>query len=296
MRKLLLKILPKVFIEFYKKINKKKRLIKREKLIVKNNIVTQTNLVQQLMLAGINEGSVVMLHSSLSKIGFVQGGALAVINAFKSILANSGTLVMPSFPAIGFNYNFLKTNPVFNVNQTPSKMGIVTEVFRNMSDVKRSLHPTDSVCAFGLLADEITSTHFNQLTPYNNYSPFYKLVMLKAKIVLMGVDLNSLTNFHTLEDAVADFKFPVYHQTIFNCNLIDEFGNNKTMQTKVHDPIFSKKRNCNAFIKPFTDAGFMKTVNIGLTTCYVIEVDKMHAWMLKNYINKGITLYTPNGN
>jgi aminoglycoside 3-N-acetyltransferase len=295
LRKLLLNILPQSLINFYKKIKKNKRLSERKKLIAQNNIVTQQEVIQTLKEVGVTEGDVIMLHSSLSKIGFVQDGAQNIINSFITILKKSGTLVMPAFPAMGFNFDYLKTNPVFDIKNTPSKMGIVTEEFRKMQSVKRSLHPTDSVCAFGLRADEITNTHYNQLTSYNQHSPFYKLVELKAKIVLLGVDLNALTNFHTLEDAVDDFKFPVYHSDIFTAQLIDEDDVLKTMQTKVHNPVYSKKRQCNVFIKPFINEGFMKSFTIGMATCYIIDADKMHTWMLDNYVSKGITLYTPQG-
>lgn len=295
MRKLLLNILPQSIIDFYKKNKKKKRALVREQLISQNKTVTQAQIIEQLKTIGVNEGDVIMLHSSLSKIGYVEGGAHTIINSFITILKKSGTLVMPTFPAMGFNYDHLKTDPVFNVNTTPSKMGIITEEFRKMQNIKRSLHPTDSVCAFGLKADEITNTHFNQQTPYNQNSPFYKLVELKSKIVLLGVDLNSLTNFHTLEDAVDNFKFPVYHKEEFNTQLIDENGVLKTMQTKVHNPVYSKQRQCNAFIKPFINDGLMKQFTLGLATCYIIEADKLHAWMLDNYKTKGITLYTPQG-
>ena len=174
-------------------------------------------------------------------------------------------------------------------------MGIITEEFRQQQHVIRSLHPTESICALGMQADYLTNSHFNQLTPYNVNSPFYKLCALHGKIILLGVDLNSLTNFHTLEDAVADFKFPVYHQTIFNASLIDEQGNRLMMKTKVHNPVFSKKRQCNSFIKPFMDAGLMKSFDLGLAKCYVLDAHKLHHWMLDNYKLKGITLYTPQG-
>lgn len=295
MRKQLLKILPQSLINLYKKIKKNKRSSEREKLISENKIVTRSQVVDTLKSVGVKEGDVVMLHSSLSKIGYVEDGATTIINSFLTVIKKSGTLVMPSFPAMGFNYDYLKTNPLFDLKNTPSKMGVITENFRKMQYVKRSLHPTDSVCAFGRRADEITKAHFNQITPYNQYSPFYKLVELNAKIVLLGVDLNSLTNFHTLEDAVENFKFPVYHPTEFKTQLIDENGVLQTMLTKVHNPEYSKKRQCNAFIKPFIDAGLMKSFTLGLATCYVIEANHLHNWMLDNYKSKGITLYTPQG-
>ncbi len=295
MRQFIRKILPQQFIDFYKN-QKKRRKQKQLKMLANTTyVVTQSQIIEQLKKVGLKSGEVVMLHSSLSKMGYVEGGAQTIIDSILSFIGDEGTLVMPAFPAIGFNYDYLMTNPVFDIVNTPSKMGVITEVFRKMKQVKRSLHPTDSVCALGKQADYLTKDHFNQLTPYNENSPFYRLCELKAKIILMGVDLNSLTNFHTLEDAVPDFEYPVYHQTILNTQLIDESGKTLVMKTKVHNPFFSKKRKCNDFIKPFTNDGFMTSFKIGLANCYCIEADKLHKWMIENYILKGISLYTPQG-
>ena len=287
--------MPNCVIDFYNKLKKNSRLKKREQLFRQNKIVTKHTIIEQLKSIGISEGDSILLHSSLSKIGFVEGGAQTVINAFIDTIGFKGTLVMPAFPGMGFNYDYLKTSPVFDIKHTPSKMGIITEEFRKMNQVKRSLHPTDSVCALGLHAEEITNSHFNQISPYNFNSPFYKLVELKAKIVLLGVDLNSLTNFHTLEDAVENFKFPVYHTDIFKTQLIDENGVMKTMQTKVHNPEWSKKRKCNDFIKLFENAGFLKHFTLGNAHCMIINANEMHSWMIENYESKGVSLYTPQG-
>lgn len=295
MRQFIRSILPQQLIDFYKNQKKRRKQKQRETLASINHAVTQSQIIEQLKEIGLKSGEVVMLHSSLSKMGYVEGGAQTVIDSILKVIGDEGTLVMPAFPAIGFNYDYLMTNPVFDILNTPSKMGIITEVFRNMKQVKRSLHPTDSVCALGKQADYLIKDHYNQLTPYNQNSPFYRLCELKAKIILIGVDLNSLTNFHTLEDAVPDFEYPVYHQTLFDTHLIDENGKTLVMKTKVHNPVFSKKRKCNDFIKPFTDAGFMTSFKIGLANCYCIEADKLHKWMIENYTLKGITLYTPQG-
>lgn len=295
MRKFLLNILPQNLIHLYKEIKRKKRLTEREKLIAQNKIVTEQSIIEQLKLIGITNGDVVMIHSSLSKIGFVENGANTVIDAIINAIGNDGTIVMPAFPAIGFNYDYLKTNPVFNVRETPSKMGIITEVFRKRNQVLRSLHPTDSVCAIGKQAEYLVNDHFNQLTPYNSHSPFYKICQLHGKIILIGVDLNSLTHFHTSEDAIDNFAFSVYHKTQFNTQVIDENGFMKTMLTKVHNPEWSKKRKCNDFILPFENAGFLKHFKIGNAACMIIHANEMHHWLVANYETKGISLYTPKG-
>lgn len=295
MRQLLLKILPQFFINYYKISKKRQKQKHRWKLEKSNKIIREKDIMDQLLLAGIKNGDVVMMHSSLSKIGFVKDGAGTVVKACLNVVGTEGTVMMPAFPGKGFNYDYLNTNPLFNVISTPSKMGAVTEYFRRLKGIKRSLHPTDSVIAFGKEAVYLTKDHFGQLTPYNKSSPFYRLCELSGKIILIGVDLDSVTNLHTSEEAIENFEYPVYHEMVFNAKLIDESECLVTMQTKTHDPIYSKQRQCNALLPHFTNAGFLKYFTLGEAQCMVIDANAMHQWMIENYKTKGITMYTPNG-
>lgn len=295
MKKILRHILPPFFIAFYKSYKKQHRASKRQLLRERNQITHEQDIIFCLQKQGVKEGDVLMVHSSLSKMGYVEGGPDTVINALMKTVGRTGTLMMPSFPGVGFSYDYLKTNPIFDVRNTVSKMGIVTELFRNRKDVKRSLHPTDPVCALGPQADYLTEDHFGQITPYNSFSPFYRLCELRGKILLLGVDLNSLTNLHTSEDAIENFKYPVYHSHLFTCKLINEKGIAVEMQTKVHNPVYSKKRQCNSLIPLFNKAGFLKQFKLGSANCMLIDAQHMHVWMVKNYIEHGISMYTPNG-
>lgn len=295
MRKLLRNILPQALIDLYKQGKKRTAARQREALAKNKQVVSAADIIETLQQQGIKEGDVLMVHSSLRKIGLVENGAGTLMDALLKILGNQGTLMMPSFPAIGFNYDYLKSKPVFDVRHTPSRMGVVTETFRKKSGVRRSLHPTDSVIAFGKEAEYLVKDHFGQLTPYNEKSPFYRLCELKGKILMIGVGLESLTNLHTLEDAVPDFKYPVYHDTVFTTELMDAAGNKQTMQTKVHNPVYSKKRRCNDLIPHFEAAGLLKRFRLGLADCLLIDAYAMHAWMVENYTSRGITMYTPQG-
>lgn len=295
MRGFLKNILPDSIIQIYKRIKKNNRSRTMDALKEKGQILKQSAIKDSLKDLGIHDSDIVMLHSSLSKMGFVEGGAKTIVDSFLATIGDNGTLVMPSFPAIGYNYDYLMSDPIFDIKNTPSKMGAVTEYFRNLSNVKRSFHPTDPVVAFGPKSEYITQNHYNQITPYNDKSPFFRLCELNAKIVLIGVELDSLTNLHTLEDAVSNFKFPVYHSRIFDCRMIDWNGNMVRVKTKVHDPKWSKQRRCNELKEHFIKAGFMKEGKLGLANIYVIEADKMHTWMVKNYLEKGITMYNPHG-
>ena len=257
--------------------------------------ISKAQLIEDLQKIGIRKGDSLLVHSSLSKIGFVEGGAITVIAALLEVVGNEGTLLLPTFPAKGRNKTHLEEHPVFDLVNTPSQMGSITEHFRKMEGVLRSFHPTDCVAAKGPLAAYYTGSHFGQLTPYNEQSPFRKLCDKGGKILMLGTTLNgACTNLHTLEDAV-DFKFPVYDEKIFEVKMIDAKGNESVMKTKVHNPEYSAKRNCDALKPLFEQEGVLVNGMIGGAKSMLIDADKMLEVMIRSYREKGVTMYTPFG-
>lgn len=295
MKKLLLKYSPEFLLEWAKSFKKKQRrrqLIEQEKA---NKRITKEKLIADFKNIGIQDGDSVLVHSSLSKIGFVDGGPKTIVDALFDIVGESGTLLFPTFPAKGRNKTHLEEHPYFDIKNTPSQMGSITEYFRKLPGVYRSFHPTDAVCAKGPLAEYYTNSHFGQLTPYNEFSPFRKLCNKKGKILMLGTTLNgALTNFHTLEDAV-DFKYPVYDEKIFNVKMIDAGGKEHWMKTKVHNPVYSAKRDGDNIKPLFEKEGVLVNGLIGEAKSMLIDADKMLQVMIKYYNEKGVTMYTPFG-
>ncbi|MDZ4664865.1 MAG: AAC(3) family N-acetyltransferase [Bacteroidota bacterium] len=281
-------------MQIYKSQKKKKRDKERQKLVLQGKVIVETDIVEQLRKNGLNSGDVAMVHSSLSRLGNVQGGASTVIRALIEVLGDNGTLVMPSFPSLGYTFDYLNKNPAFDVRHTPSQMGAITETFRKIKGVKRSMHPTDPVCSIGKETKFLLKDHYSQLTPYNQNSPFYKLITLKGKIVLLGTKLDTVTNFHVMEDLIGNFKFPVYHKKQFLVKVRDEVGVERMVTTKSHDPAMSKKRKCNELEPAFIKDGIMKRFTIGDANCAIIDAEKMHSWLMEKY-KEGITMYTPFG-
>lgn len=288
--------LPEPLIHLLLVLRKRIRRIQLLSQKKSGKIITRDRLISDFQKAGIYKGSVVMVHSSLSKIGMVEGGAKTVIDALLNVIGDSGTLLMPSFPAPGKNYDYLEKNKTFDALLTVSRMGIITEYFRHLPGVKRSLHPTDPVSALGPLADYFIEGHLNQLTPYNQNSPFYRITEKKGTILMLGTTLNgACTSLHLLEDAV-DFPYPVYADKIFDVDIKDEFGKIHHVKTKVHNPAYSVKRNADVLKKMFIDAGVLKEVKIGQADSLLIDAKGMLDCMIDNFNRKGITMYTPYGN
>lgn len=294
LKHLLFRYAPEFLLKKAQNIN---RVLRRHRLKNRQQSggYTRENLVRDLRNIGASEGDTLLVHSSLGKIGYVEGGAVTVIEALLEVLGPKGTLAMPSFPAAGRNRDYLEGNPVFDVLNTPSAMGVITETFRKMPGVERSLHPTDPVCALGPLAAYLTGTHFGQPTPYNEHSPFRKLAECGGMILMLGTTLNgACTSLHILEDAV-DFPYPVYDPKKYDTEVIDAEGTHRKMKTKVHNPAWSAKRNCDLLKPAFEDACILTNGKIGEAASMLIDAEGLFKTMLDAFHRRGVTMYTPRG-
>ncbi len=275
-----------------KRSQRRNRLYKKRE---NNQVIKKESLINDLKAIGAREDDSIIVHSSLSKIGYVDGGAATAIDVLRNVIGKGGTLILPSFPGNTFSKDYLEATPSFDIRNTPSRMGIITEYFRKMDGVIRSFHPTDPVCAIGPFAEYFTQGHFGQITPYNKNSPFYRLCEKGGKILMIGVPLATCTNLHLMEDEIENFKFPVYDEKIFEVKMIDEQGKTHLMKTKVHNPEYSKKRRCDDLIPMFQKEGILIKGKIGEADAMFIDAKGMLDVMMEQYYKNGVTMYTPYG-
>ena len=157
----------------------------------KTETVTQCDIVKGLRELGIQGGDTVMVHSGLSYFGKVDGGAETVIRALQEVITENGILALPGL-SVGMPgpYDPAKTPCV-------GWIGIIPETFRRSPGVKRSLHPTHSVCAWGKKAAEFLA----QRDPYDTFAedgPWGKL-RNGGKILFLGESLGGNTFLHACE-------------------------------------------------------------------------------------------------
>jgi aminoglycoside 3-N-acetyltransferase len=156
---------------------------------------------------------VLLVHTSLSSIGWVSGGPVALIEALQHVLRSYGTLVMPSHsgdlsdPRLWENppvpeswwQEIRDTMPPFRAEVTPTRsMGRTAELFRTLPDVVRSNHPQVSFSAWGERAVDIVSDHPLEMS-MGDRSPLARIYDAGGHVLLLGVGFSRNTSYHLAE-------------------------------------------------------------------------------------------------
>lgn len=175
--------------------------------------VTAAMLVADLVALGVEPGMTLLLHSSLSSLGWVCGGPQTVILALESILGPAGTLVVPTHT--GANSDpagwvappvpeawwpvIRESMPAFDPHLSSTRaMGAIPDTLLRHPAVHRSAHPTVSFAAVGHHAEEITTGHrlHEQL---GITSPVGRIYDLGGSVLLLGVGHDNNTSLHLAE-------------------------------------------------------------------------------------------------
>jgi len=175
--------------------------------------ITRAMVVAALRDAGLRRGSVAIVHSSLSRLGWVLGGGQAVVEALWEVTGTEGTIVMPSlssdwsepsrweWPPVpeAWWQTIRHEMPAYDAALTPmTHMGEVVECFRHHPATVRSPHPADSFVANGPLAHQLLHPHALG-SAFGAGSPLARLYECDAQIVLLGVGHGNSTSLHLAE-------------------------------------------------------------------------------------------------
>lgn len=184
----------------------------RRVLLLCYGTFTAKELVSDLRRRVKGNFDILMVHSAFDRLlPMYAGSPKELIDELLEFCGEGRTLVMPAFVLGGRSYDakaYYWHHP-FDVKRTASEMGLLTEVFRRMAGVKRSLHPTHSICAVGPLADLLTASHHLAPTRTGKGTPFEVMTHKRTVIVGVGVEYyRCLTHTHTAEDMLGD-QFPV---------------------------------------------------------------------------------------
>jgi aminoglycoside 3-N-acetyltransferase len=117
-----------------------------------------SDTIKALREIGIKEGDTIFLHSDAIVVSQYSGfgnnkGIISFINYIIDYIGKKGTLIMPTF-----TYSFSE-NEIYDIKNSPSKVGLITEVFRGMPGVIRSPDPMFSIASYG--RDKKNYVHFD---------------------------------------------------------------------------------------------------------------------------------------
>ena len=191
------------------------------------NPQTQERICESLRALGLPSGAIVFVHSSMSSIGYVEGGAETLVDAFLQVLGPAGTLSVPTFT---FSHSG-SAAPVFDPARDPSEMGRLTEETRTRPGAQRSCHLLHSVAALGAQAKEIAASHGP--SAWAEDGPFWKLHELDAYILLLGVPYLRCTFFHLLEQLV---RVPYRQWREVEAQIRDPNGSQRSLPTLTYGP------------------------------------------------------------
>lgn len=164
--------------------------------------VSLTNILTGLREAGIALGDTIMVHSSLSSFGQVDGGPEAVIDALIEAVGPNGHVLMPALTATYCGNHGNASGGVFNPKKTPSRVGKITDLFWRRPNAVRSAHPTHSIACIGPAADEWMAGHDKGSTFSwdSTYAKYVRAEGKPSKLVFLGVTMVCNTTLHAVED------------------------------------------------------------------------------------------------
>lgn len=203
-----------------------------------------SDLEHALRELGLAAGDTVLVHSAFDAFEGFTGKPTDAIGALQRVVSEQGTLLMPTLPFGGTAVAYAESDPLFDPARTPSRMGLLTELFRRLPGVVRSVHPTHSVAVWGRDADAIAADHWHARTPCGAGTPYARLLEHSGKILLLGADVSSLTFYHTVEELL-ESSFPVSPFTAATYRLRSRLQDGLTVetQTRLFEPLVSKRRN-----------------------------------------------------
>ena len=233
----------------------------------------QEDLLAHLKAIGLMSGDRVLVHASFDSFGGFRGTPSDVLMALRRVVGSTGLVMMPTTPFSGLALDYALSGAVLDVRKTPSRMGILSEVFRRSPDVIRSVHPTHPVAIWGADAKEWSLGHAQAETPCGAGSPYRKLLDMRGRILFLGTGIESFTFLHTLEE-IYESRLPKspFTSKVFRLKARDESGAMVSTDTRLFDATVARLRRPERLIPLLQKTGswhskYLRSVPVSLLDC-----------------------------
>jgi aminoglycoside 3-N-acetyltransferase len=160
--------------------------------------LNEAKILEALQSCGAFKADLLLVHSSLSACGSIEGGPATVISALRSWISSGAVLALPthtwSYP------DESGVAPIYDYASTPSLVGAITNYYWQQPGVVRSLHPSHSLAGSGPEAEELCAGHELCETPCGAGTPYQRIAEGNSSVLMFGATLDSYTLFHSAED------------------------------------------------------------------------------------------------
>ncbi len=216
---------------------------------------------------GVMQGDALMIHASWLPYSGFRGRPLDMIQALKDTVGPTGLLAMSSLTYHNeSSKSFLARGIPMDVRRSPSRMGLLTEVFRRNKEVHRSLSPTHPILAWGEKADWLVADHERALEPFGKGTPFAKLLELDGKILTIDAPFSTITFTHFLEDRIAPLlPFPLYEPEPMTGVVIDYEGRRRALLVRVLSDMANSRRREERLLAALDREHILRRARLGNT-------------------------------
>jgi len=236
-------------------------------------MLTKNEIKNILNHIGLKKNDTIMIHSSLKKIGKIEGNAEGLIDTLKKYFTD-GLVIFPTHTWATIK----EDDMVFDCDNTPSCVGMLTEIARKTDGFIRSMHPTHSVCAYGKNNKEYISLDDNATTPVGPNNCFGALKNMNAKILFLGAPLTKNTFIHSIEeeyDVPDRFTEHIYHFISKNNDTIKNYYMPRHFSTKnAH-----LSEHYQKLLPKFLELNIGNEFMFGNATSYIIDAKKAHEYV-----------------
>ena len=245
---------------------------------VTRSTIAPSAVTDALISIGVRPGSVVLVHPDA--IVAAQFPLMPneqrldlLIEAIETAIGGDGTLVMPAF-----SYSFTKGEP-FDICNTPSAVGMVTERFRTRPGVRRTSDPIFSFACRGPMARELCALAVNEC--FGAESVFGTMHRRNADIVCLGCSMSRATFVHYVETVHGvDYRY----RKAFSGTVIS--ANGKTAECSVVYNVRDLARRSDADLrrlqKRLADDGKSRTAEVGRSRIMAVTASDLFdtAWKM----------------
>jgi len=161
--------------------------------------MNKADLVDGFHRLGVQPGMALEVHSSLSSLGYVDGGANTVIETFMEAVGSDGAIVMPSFTISALmeltdedkRLGIAEKSRILSEDDltTDNGLGVIANTFRDRLDTVLG-KGTFRVSAGGKDANLHAASGFGRIIDSGGYA------------LLLGVDIYRMSSMHYMEDAM----------------------------------------------------------------------------------------------